>query len=56
MEFQQAEIENTDYLTINHSAILVNRKYFYDAIHVNSLGRQLSSLAFAKDLVAIKNK
>ena len=34
---------------INHSSYLNSSKYFYDAIHVNSLGRVLISRQFAKD-------
>lgn len=36
-----------DYSVINHSNALTNSKYFYDEIHVNSLGRQASSINFA---------
>lgn len=35
---------------INHSALLKNSKYFYDGIHVNSIGRKEVSRQFANDL------
>ena len=43
---------NTDITTltiINHSDLLKNESLFYDSIHVNSNGRQVTSLAFAQD-------
>lgn len=36
-------------MVINHSSLLENTMYFYDAIHVNNLGRQKTSTQFAFD-------
>jgi len=38
--------ENLDYKIINHSNILKNTSFFYDDIHVNYKGRQVSSIYF----------
>lgn len=46
--------ENSDFTILNHSAILKNEAYFYDQVHVNEKGRQVSSERFAvafKDLM-----
>ena len=40
--------DSLNYNIINHSNILKNKKYFYDNIHVNSLGREITSLKFAE--------
>ena len=42
-----------NFQVINHSDLLDNTKYFYDTIHVNEKGRQLTSLEFAADIKAI---
>jgi hypothetical protein len=45
---KEAIINTSDYKVINHSNALLNTKYFQDEIHVNSLGRQTSSVNFAE--------
>lgn len=40
----------TDYEIINHSAKLMNTRYFYDDVHVNSLGRKVISEHFANEI------
>lgn len=40
----------TVFQVINHSAILQDARYFYDALHVNALGRQQVSLRFAQEV------
>jgi hypothetical protein len=49
-----AKVVNTDYMVINHSGTLTNKRYFFDGIHVNSLGREASSRAFAKQFIELK--
>lgn len=46
---QEAVLEDTSYEVINHSTLLNDSSYFYDAVHVNALGRQEVSLQFAED-------
>ncbi|WP_299123530.1 hypothetical protein [uncultured Winogradskyella sp.] len=41
--------ETDDYTILNHSDLLKNTSFFYDDIHVNYKGRQISSEAFAND-------
>ncbi|WCO02536.1 hypothetical protein [Psychroserpens ponticola] len=44
-------VSNTsDYEIINHSDVLIKTDYFFDNVHVNSLGRQVISERFANDL------
>ncbi|WP_435412192.1 hypothetical protein [Psychroserpens mesophilus] len=47
-ESKKAIIKSSEYHFINHSSTLTNTAYFYDEIHVNHVGRQLSSLNFAE--------
>ena len=46
----------TDYEVINHSDVLDDASYFYDAIHVNSKGRTFVSEQFAKDIMTYIQK
>lgn len=48
MQFRYAKVVNNNFTTINHSGALNSKQYFFDGIHVNSLGREKSSIAFAK--------
>ncbi len=50
MEGQIGVINTNDYQVLNHSAVLKNKKYFHDKIHVNSLGRYEASSVFAEDM------
>lgn len=43
----------TTFLVINHSAILLDSRYFYDELHVNTLGRRVVSLRFAHELETV---
>ncbi len=45
----QVQTDSAPYQLINHSDLLGDIRYFYDAVHVNSLGRQTVSLAFARE-------
>jgi hypothetical protein len=45
---KEATVNTSEYKVINHSNALLNTKYFQDEIHVNSLGRQASSVNFAE--------
>lgn len=45
-----AVVGPTSYEIVDHSNLILDARYFYDATHVNALGRQLASLQFAKDL------
>lgn len=45
---KKAVINSTEYRVINHSTTLTNTSYFYDEIHVNSIGRRISSLNFSE--------
>lgn len=47
--------KDQDTKVINHSDILDNTEYFYDAIHVNKKGRRLTSHEFAIDFQMIMN-
>ncbi|WP_053977517.1 hypothetical protein [Mangrovimonas xylaniphaga] len=49
LEQQEAILEQTSYDVINHSTLLKDSRYFYDAIHVNTLGRHVASLQFSED-------
>jgi len=42
--------EHQDYEIINHSNKLIQTKYFYDDVHVNSLGRQIISEQLAYEM------
>ena len=53
-ESKNAISNSTTYKVINHSSILKNSKYFYDEIHVNSLGRQIASVNFAETFKNIR--
>ncbi|MFK7831974.1 MAG: hypothetical protein AB8B52_01745 [Winogradskyella sp.] len=44
------EVSNSDYNVINHSDKLENIEYFFDNVHVNSLGREVISSYFAEEL------
>lgn len=48
MKNRKATIVNNDYISINHSAFITDEKYFFDGIHVNSMGRELASVRFAE--------
>ena len=50
------EVVNSDYKIINHSRLFDNTSYFYDAIHVNSKGRQIASQDFALKFKKVKEK
>ena len=54
MERRSVKVINNDYIFINHSSTLTNTRYFFDDIHVNSLGREASSIAFAKQFIELK--
>ena len=45
---KEAIVNDSGYNVINHSNELLNTKYFNDEIHVNALGRQTSSINFAR--------
>lgn len=47
---QQLKVDTalTKFQVINHSDVLDDTRYFYDAVHVNRLGRQVVSLRFAR--------
>lgn len=47
-ESKKVIVNSSKYNVINHSNSLKNTKYFYDEIHVNTLGRELSSINFAE--------
>lgn len=42
---------NTNYNIINHSDRIIQTKYFFDDVHVNTLGRKVTSQHLANDLV-----
>jgi hypothetical protein len=46
---QKVVTKPTDCTIVNHSDLLKNTTYFYDVIHVNHKGRQVSSVQFAID-------
>lgn len=48
LKTKEAIVNTVAYNVINHSNVLRNTKYFQDEIHVNALGRQTSSVHFAK--------
>lgn len=54
MERRSVNVVNMDYKSINHSANLTNTRYFFDGIHVNTLGREASSIAFANQFIELK--
>ncbi len=56
MKAQQVATKFSNHNVINHSSLLTNTKYFYDAVHVNYLGAQISSINFAQEFEAIYNK
>ncbi len=43
--------KSVDFDIINHSNAVNDHKYFYDETHVNSIGREICSIAFAKNIV-----
>lgn len=48
---KKSVVSNTDnYRIVNHSNLLKNTMYFYDAIHVNTKGRHVASISFANEL------
>lgn len=47
---QSIQSKTTAVPIINHSDSIMNAKLFYDAIHVNTLGRQKASVMFAKQI------
>lgn len=49
MKAKKVKTTVKDLTIINHSDLLKNEALFYDDIHVNSNGRYVTSLAFAKD-------
>lgn len=54
MKNRAVNVVNRDYTVINHSGALANTRFFFDGIHVNSLGREASSIAFAEAFMKIK--
>ena len=56
MKTKKAVLSDMNYNVINHSNALSNSKYFYDDIHVNTLGRQKSSISFSNDFSQYINK
>jgi len=44
---KKAVTNRTDLTIVNHSDLLKNTRFFYDFLHVNHKGRQVSSLAFS---------
>jgi hypothetical protein len=54
-ESKKVIANSSKYHIINHSNTLKNTKYFYDEIHVNTLGREISSINFALDLKETTN-
>ncbi len=56
MQRTRVKVVNANYLVINHSDLLSNTRYFFDGIHVNSLGREASSILFAKQFETLKNQ
>lgn len=51
MQGKKAVSNSLRYSIINHSDLLKNTKYFYDVIHVNSIGRQVTSISFANEFI-----
>lgn len=51
---KKVEVALADFNIINHSDVLKNSLYFYDAIHVNSKGRQQASEQFTNDFKAFQ--
>ncbi|SDS68737.1 hypothetical protein SAMN04515667_2742 [Formosa sp. Hel1_31_208] len=49
MQNKEIVTQNLNYKIINHSNLLDNTMYFYDAIHVNHKGREISSARFANE-------
>jgi hypothetical protein len=49
MQEKEVVTQNLNYKIINHSNLLDNTMYFYDAIHVNRKGRIISSVRFANE-------
>lgn len=49
MQKKEVVTQNLEYKIINHSNLLDNTMYFYDAIHVNHKGREISSASFANE-------
>jgi hypothetical protein len=56
MEGKNAVLESNLYSVINHVALIKDRHYFNDAIHVNYLGNRLASKEFAKDFSFFINR
>lgn len=54
MKYRSVKVVTNDYNFINHSDALSNTRYFFDGIHVNSLGREASSMSFAHQFIDIK--
>lgn len=55
MENTTVKLADSNFHFINHSSELLDRKYFYDEIHVNSLGRGIISEVFAQNLKQLNN-
>ena len=53
MKDRKVVVNTTKYTIINHSDKLKNELYFYDIIHVNYKGRQVSSEYFANAFKAL---
>ena len=54
MEGKKVMVSSTDFSVINHSDLLTDSKYFFDAIHVDATGRQVASEQFANDFKALR--
>lgn len=52
---KQVILEPIELKVINHSNLLMNAKYFNDAIHVNYLGNRQASVRFADDIQTYLN-
>ncbi|MBT8279919.1 MAG: hypothetical protein KJO41_13050 [Bacteroidia bacterium] len=56
-EDMNVETSTSDYFfIINHSQLIRDPNLFYDKSHVNSIGREVTSEAFAQELIKIINK
>lgn len=54
MKGKRLVVSSNGFEVINHSDRLTNSRYFYDDIHVNSIGRQIASEDFAKEFSLLK--
>ncbi len=54
MEGKKVIVSSAGFSVINHSDLLTDSKYFFDAIHVDAKGRQLASEQFTNDFKALR--